>query len=269
MHQGDKRTYLRLIVAGGLAVPLLIFPTVVSAARSDSAVELSRVATAQRTSPVATKVSKKTPWKLRFQDDFNGTALGSKWGTYAGTPGGNPTTTWRGSQVWVGGGALHIRAAKKGSHVISGGLANYRVHQRYGKWELRMKMSSKDLVKFVFLLWPTHGWPPEIDFAEDHSGQRGVFGAHMHYGVSNRQISRHSPSINTMSWHRIAVQWRPNKLQYLIDGHVWSTVRSNHVPKERMWLAIQTEGLRRSLAHAPASVDLEVDRVQVWSWKGA
>jgi hypothetical protein len=70
----------------------------------------------------------------------------------------------------------------------------------------------------------------------------------------------------------MGVTWTPRRLVYTLDGHPWATVRSRHVPAERMELDLQAQagtcGDRYAPcpdATTPASVDLQVDWVAVYA----
>ncbi len=207
-------------------------------------------------------------WTPSFVENFNGSALNKSWGRYSGTPGGNPTTTWRRSQLSVTNGALRIRAQKQGSHVYSGGVCNCKVAQLYGKWDVRLRVTKAELAKFVVLLWPTKGWPPEVDIAEDSGGNRKSFSGYVHWTAAGKHkfSGSRSPKVNTKKWIRVGVQWRPNLLEYTINGKVWKRVTGSTVPRQKMWLAIQSEGTKRSASQKTKQVDLLVDWVKVYRW---
>ena len=70
----------------------------------------------------------------------------------------------------------------------------------------------------------------------------------------------------------MGVDGRRGRLVYTLDGRPWATVRSRHVPAERMELDLQAQagtcGDRYAPcpdATTPASVDLEVDWVAVYA----
>jgi beta-glucanase (GH16 family) len=132
-----------------------------------------------------------------------------------------------------------------------------------------MKVQRSADLKFVALLWPTAGWPPEIDFAEDAGGSRRRVSAFLHHGPDNRQIARSLRRTNLTRWHEVGVRWTPGRLEYLIDGRVWAKVTGAEVPSQPMWLAVQTEALRSARKSGRRHTDLLIDRVRVWSWQSA
>ena len=124
----------------------------------------------------------------------------------------------------------------------------------------------------VLLLWPqAPHWPPEIDFAETGGDRadRSDMTATLHYGPGDRTIAR-TVRGDFSRWHVMGVRWTPRRLVYTLDGRPWATVRSRHVPAERMELDLQAQagtcGDRYAPcpdATTPARVDLQVDWVAV------
>jgi beta-glucanase (GH16 family) len=220
-------------------------------------------------------------WDLRFTDEFSrdeqippvGTS-GTAWGAYSGPAGGNRWARWSPDNVVVGDGNLVLKTTQEGDRYITGGVGN-DVEQKYGKWEVTLKMPYSPLVKFVLLLWPAEGWPPEVDFGEG-GGKNGFpdgYSAYSHWGTAAQQQPGNKlqtadtlRGLDMNDWHTIGVQWRPNIIDYTIDGQIWATVTNQAVPDQKMWLAIQTEATGPAAAGDPTPPDLLVDRVQIWSW---
>lgn len=206
-------------------------------------------------------------WVPLLDDKFDRGSLGPDWSAYSGTPGGNRAASWHTKQVRVAKGKMRIRASKRGSKIVSGGVSNHKFAQTYGKWSVRVRVQKSADLKYVLLLWPTEGWPPEIDFAEDGGGNRKSFQAFLHYDEDNKQVHRTLRKTNLTKWHEVGVQWRPGLVEYTIDGRVWASVSGSMVPSQPMWLAIQTEALRGARKSTPRHTDLLVDRVRIWSWQ--
>lgn len=215
-------------------------------------------------------------------DDFNetqklpvaGENSDAAWAAYSGQPGGNSRGLWSPANVSIGGGELLIKTTREGNQFVTGGVGN-GIHQTYGKWEVKMRMPYSKSVKFVVQLWPTKGWPPEIDFAEGGGATRRPDGysAYFHWGApdtqkpGNKQQTRQRlTGIDLSDWHTVGVTWRPGIIQYLIDGRVWAENRSPDVPDQDMWLAIQTEAVTDASDDAPPTSNLQVDNVKIWSW---
>ena len=186
-------------------------------------------------------------WKLVFADHFKRRLDSSKWGRYSGQPGGDPGGWWAPSHVVVRQGVLNLetyRDPRFGGRWVSGGLSNARaLKQTYGKYEVRFRVDAGRGVAAILLLWPVRDhWPPEIDFAEDGGATRArrSISATLHYGAENHQIQRTVRGDFTR-WHTAAVVWAPGRLVYMLDGRVWGRIRSSHVPREPMELAMQTQ----------------------------
>ncbi len=208
-------------------------------------------------------------WTLAFHDDFSGISLdGTHWGKYSGQAGGNGAGHWSRSNILVGNGMLTLRSRKAGRRIISAGVSLHTVAPKYGKWNVRMRMDHAKNIKFAMLLWPRDNhWPPEVDFAENDGASRARVNTWLHYGNKNQQIGKTLGLINTARWHDFGIQWRPGLIQYLVDGRVVASVRK-YIPRKRMWMAIQTEGLDRARPSTPPITDLQIYSVTVWRWTG-
>jgi beta-glucanase (GH16 family) len=216
-------------------------------------------------------------WRLVLADGFDGDQLNTRiWGAYSGQPGGDPGGWWEPSHVVVRNGLLHLetyRDRRRGGgrrRWVSGGVSSaHGLEQRYGKYAVRFRMDAGHGVAGIVLLWPQHGWPPEIDFAEMGGispGRRGAT-ATLHYGRHDRTIAR-TVRADFTNWHVAGVEWYPGQLVYTLDGRPWATVRSRHVPGRNMELDLQTQagtcGHRWAPcpnARTPAKVDMQVDWV--------
>ena len=186
-------------------------------------------------------------WRPVFFDDFRHGLDRSKWGRYSGQPGGDPGGWWAPSHVVVRKGVLNLetyRDPRFGDRWVSGGVSNARaLKQTYGKYEVRFRIDRGKGVSAILLLWPVADhWPPEIDFAEDGGATRArrSMSATLHHGKDNRQIQR-AVRADFSRWHTIGVEWTPGTLVYTLDDRRWGRVRSQHVPSERMELAIQAQ----------------------------
>ncbi|MEI6623474.1 MAG: glycoside hydrolase family 16 protein [Actinomycetes bacterium] len=134
-----------------------------------------------------------------------------------------------------------------------------------------MLMPYAPNVKFVVQLWPSEGWPPEIDFAERRAPNG--YSAFMHWGTradqkpgSKLQTVDLLTGIDMNEWHVVGVMWRPGLVQYTIDGRIWASVTGANVPRQPMWLAIQTEGTQPALDGDPQPPSMQVSSVKIWSW---
>jgi beta-glucanase (GH16 family) len=218
-------------------------------------------------------------WKRVFSESFDHGLDRSRWGAYSGQPGGDPGGYWDPSHVKVRKGVLNLETYRDphfGNRWVSGGVSSsHALRQRYGKYEVRFRMDAGKGVAGIMLLWPVADhWPPEVDFAEagGATGRRDSAAATLHYGPENRQIQR-TLGADLTRWHTAGVEWTPGRLVYTIDGHPWSTVRSRHVPSERMELDIQSQAgtCGDSFAPCPDSstpkhVNLQIDRVTAYRY---
>jgi beta-glucanase (GH16 family) len=224
----------------------------------------------------------RSEWRPVFRDDFNRPLDERHWGRYEGQPGGDPGGWWDPSHVVVRGGRLRLetyRDPRFGNRWVSGGLSSsHAVRQAYGRYEVRFRMDQGHGVAGIMLLWPSADhWPPEIDFGETggERPRRDEMSATLHYGADNSQIQR-SVRRDFTRWHVLGVEWTPRTLVYTLDGRPWATVRSAHVPAEKMELDLQTQagtcGDRYAPcpdATTPARVTMEVDWVRIDAYRGA
>ena len=199
-------------------------------------------------------------WQLTFFDDFAGSSLNKAWwGVYETRP-----------NVFVRDGKLIVRSSYADGEWVSGGLSSAKAgSQKYGKWVIRYRVAKGSGVTYVALLYPADGgWPPEIDFAEDHGGgdRSGIMGV-THWGAENHQIVRVKEG-DFSQWHEAGVIIEPAKVSYLLDGKVWATVNgAESAPAERMWLGLQTYVYKCAdrpgcpNSNTPKVVDMEVDWV--------
>lgn len=216
-------------------------------------------------------------WSLRFSGQFSHGINTSIWTEYHGQPRCCQNTLWSRSHIKVKRGILRLqnfRDAAYGGKWVSAGISMGRsLNQTYGRWHVRFRMTKGRGVGMCIFLWPAHGWPPEVDFAEESSdvGGRQWETSTLHYGSSNSQI-HHRVHANFQNWHTIGVTWLPGLLRYTLDGRTWAQITGSHVPNVPMHLGIQTHvgsnGQSGGMPDAttPSKVALQVDFVKVWRW---
>jgi beta-glucanase (GH16 family) len=202
-------------------------------------------------------------WRLAYSDGFSsGTKPSSScWSIYNGG-------YRKASMVTVQAGMLTIRT---GLDPMSGGWASGGVSgarcttHTYGKYLIRARASAGDS-RVNALLWPTNGWPPEVDFYEmggaGDQGARAVVTQTVHYGTRTNHGMIHSKyPCSCTSWHVVGVEWSPGRIAYTYDGKMMRVITS-HVPAEPMWLALQTA----PAGHPPTlPVSFDIDWVQVYT----
>lgn len=211
------------------------------------------------------------PVNAKFSDEFNiiGPVDPSKWfNSVAGCMPGNAGNGKRCPEdaSVVAGSFLRETGEANGS---TGWLAS-QLEQRYGKWEVRMRLSApapgQNQYHPVLLLWPTSGkWPQggEYDYAETDIGSQGV-DAFIHH-PANTVIQDHytSPNLDLTQWHNYALSWTPTAITGYIDGVQWFTdnATSAQAPGS-MHGTIQLDN-NSGTNMSPATMD--VDYFHVWS----
>jgi beta-glucanase (GH16 family) len=217
-------------------------------------------------------------WKLRFVAGFNHGLNTSIWTRYNGTPRCCHNTRWRRSHVVVRGGLVRLQNYRDpafGNNWVSGGMSMGRsLNQTYGRYRVRFRITKGRGVGMCMFLWPKRGWPPEIDFAEESSavGGRRWETSTLHYGSRNLEI-HHRVRADFTQWHTIGLNWRPGRIVYVLDGHMWAQIRGSQVPNVPMHLGIQTHvGSNGQTGPNPDSttppkVGLQVDWIKIWRWR--
>jgi len=198
-------------------------------------------------------------WTLATADEFNGTALGSKWSAYDGE--GNGGKGKRSPDaITVQNGIMTIRGDSKGT---TGGMA-WQDDQRFGKWEVRARFpKGDDQYHPVLLLWPQGKWPQggEVDFAETTSASSTV-DFFLHYSSSNKQKSAEKP-LDLTQWHNYAVEWVDGRITGYIDGRQWfQSTDSSTLPPDEMHLAIQLDYFPDG--DSPKPTEMDVDYVRIY-----
>ena len=217
-----------------------------------------------------------SPWTLVLTDNFKGRSLDlTKW--YE--PYDSPSHHWKRSQASVANGMLTIDAARQSdakwwSTGVNGG---WGLRQTYGMYNVRLRMDAGRGISDALMLFPVAGcWPPEIDLAESaghDSYSRPSHSGFLHYrgpgGCSDdKRLDAGTVHADFTRWHTIGVRWRPGRLLYTLDGAVWSTIVSSHVPNQPAELVIQTQSCNGICPDAttPAHVRLQVDWVRVFAY---
>lgn len=184
-----------------------------------------------------------TGYTRTYVNDFTGTAVPAGWDVYTGTPGsGDPGSQWALTHVAVSGGLLQLNTWQDpafGGKWVTGGVCQCGVTHTYGAYFVRSRVTGAGPTQ-VELLWPTSGWPPEIDFNETN-GATNFSMATLHFNSNNSQV--HSTINTDMSqWHTWGVIWTANSVSYTLDGRVWAQVNvAGEVSHQPMTLDIQQQ----------------------------
>jgi beta-glucanase (GH16 family) len=251
---GRPRIPLALAVAAVLAVAAPASP-----APGEDGPRGPAVAAAQRgPSGVAPPARAPSGWRRVLTENF-ARIDPERWQLYDGVPGGDPFGLFASSHVAASNGVVVIDGFADpalGGAWATGGIATRpRLYRRYGRYLVRMRFSGGTGVAHTALLVPADGtWPPEIDFSEDNGRGAQRDYATLHHGPDNIQV-QDDIRVDLTKWHTLGVAWRPGRLDFLLDGRVWSRIRSRNVPSAAMKLAIQTQAWGCGINDWEACVD--------------
>jgi hypothetical protein len=198
-----------------------------------------------------------------YVQDFLGGALPDGWDVFTGNPGGDPGAQWAASHVTVGSGLLSLNTWKDpayGDEWVAGGLCQCGVARVYGAYFVRSRVTGGGPTQ-VQLLWPTKGWPPEIDFNET-DGTVGLTTATVHFSAANRQ-DQTRVKVDMTQWHTWGVIWSPSSIIYTLDGREWGAIHlASEIPAQPMTLDLTQQTWCASFWACPtAPQSLQVDWV--------
>jgi outer membrane protein OmpA-like peptidoglycan-associated protein len=245
---------LVLATAAGLCISVLPAGSILAASKSSTTKSISRDASAV-TVPVgaadSSEPSGQAPpgtdampgYQRSYVTDFTGSKLPAGWAIYTGKPGGDPGAQWGQNHVTVSGGMLQLNTWQDpayGGEWVAGGLCQCNVTANtYGAYFVRSRVTGPGPTQ-VELLWPTSGWPPEIDFDETFGGVTSS-SATLHWSAANDQTQT-TVNANMEQWHTWGVIWTPTSVTYTLDGSVWGQVDvAADVPHQRMTLDLQQQ----------------------------
>jgi beta-glucanase (GH16 family) len=240
---------------------------------ADPAVACRQAVTAQAAPVVAADGTAATTFgwgtPLPMSDEFD----------YAGAP---DPTKWKGAgECWPGHSGNGRRCASL-STVADGqlrmtGLANgdsgwlrNRTDQRYGRWEVRMRVVADGLegdpYHPVLLTWPQSGRDPqggEYDFSEANVGEPIMHGFIHHPSDTGLVHDRYVTPVDMSQWHTYALEWHPGHIRVYIDGMQWfDDSDPNAQAPEPMHGNIQLDNFFHAGGMQPAH--LEVDWYHVY-----
>lgn len=181
-------------------------------------------------------------YSLSYVTNFPGSAVPSGWSIYTGKPSGDPGSQWAKNHVVVSGNMLQLNTFEDsayGNEWVSGGVCQCKTSHTYGAIFVRSRLTGPGPTQ-VEILWPTVGWPPEIDFDETLGGDTSTTST-LHYTNSNLQI-HNSTAIDMTAWHTWGVVWTPTSITYTVDGNVWATItNTSAIPDQPMTLTLQQQ----------------------------
>ncbi len=178
----------------------------------------------------------------RSVTDFTGTSLPGNWGTFADPAAGDPGSQWSPTHVTVGGGVLSLNAWRDPAYAdqwVTGGACDCADPHTYGAFFVRSRETGPGPT-VVELLWPTSGWPPEIDFNETNGSTTFSF-ATLHWASQDLQTQVRR-AVDLTQWHTWGVVWTPTSVVYTLDGRPWGVVNApGEVPHVPLTLHIQQQ----------------------------
>lgn len=154
------------------------------------------------------------------------------------------TSWWDASSVTVGNSCMKLASqfdATRGTFLTGGVATSYLHNVKYGRWEAAFRMDTSEKVKYAMMLygrsasWPTY---VEMDLAEGNAEAalpyNDSFFTTNHFGQPSPNNKKKTiatgvkPSDGTTinEWHRLAVEWKPGRLDYYLDGTRFATVIS-------------------------------------------
>ncbi|MGP8009605.1 MAG: family 16 glycosylhydrolase [Acidimicrobiales bacterium] len=229
-----------LLVVGAIAVP--------SVASSDESTPypIGVVSSSEPSGYAPPSADAMPGYSLTYVNDFTGTTVPAGWGVFTGTPSGDPGSQWESSQVVVSGGMLQLNAAQDpalNNEWITGGLCQCGQSQTYGAYFVRSRETGPGPT-IVELLWPTQGWPPEIDFIETGGVTTDATATNI-WGLDssgNKEQQQDAITIDMTQWHTWGVVWTPTSITYTVDGQAWGTFTDpSEIPSQPMSLHIQQQ----------------------------
>lgn len=248
-------------------------------------------------SPADNSVHSEAGLKLVFDDEFPGSRLDrSRWSTCywwarrGCTIASNHELEWYlPGQVGLSGGAARLVAERRRVHgsdgrtyrfvsgMISSGPTPTRREAKfaflYGRVEARMRVPAGAGLWSAFWMLPADQSDlPEIDIMETHGQTPSIVRMHLHYagpgGGERVESPRWTLPSPATGWHRFGIDWRPGRLDWLIDGVSRGHVTGAAVPHVRMYLIANLAvggdpiGPPNRLTRFPSA--LAIDWVRVW-----
>jgi len=164
-----------------------------------------------------------------------------------------------------GGGNGPIHAVSAPYPVLPGASASNG--QLYGRYAVRFRSDPIAGYKVAWLLWPdSEQWPRdgEVDFPEGNLDGKITAFMHRMNGTSGSDQDGYATSASFTAWHTAVIEWRPNDLQFILDGQVIGHSTSR-VPSTPMHWVLQTEtNLDGTPVSDSAAGNVQVDWVAVW-----
>ena len=177
-----------------------------------------------------------------YVNDFTGTSLPTGWDAFGGTASGDPGSQFGSAHVTVANGLLSLNTwldPSYGNEWVTGGLCQCGQPMTYGAYFVRSRVTGPGPT-IVELLWPTAGWPPEIDFTETGGSTTSTTATVV--WAENGGQNQVQLNVDMTQWHTWGVVWTPTMIFYTLDGNVWGTFDvASDIPHQPMTLNLQQQ----------------------------
>ena len=211
-------------------------------------------------------------WRLVGEDHFD-SLNESRWGVYEQRFSCCQQAMASRSLAKVADGALQLSTAHKDGEWMGAGVSAAKwpvAHRTYGRVDARLKMSPGRGNTGVALLWPSEGWPPEMDYWEvlPDAGDRREAVLTNHWKGSGGEHKLHQKWIqgDFTQWHEASVRWTPSYVENWIDGRmVRRETRAEVISKQSMWPGFQIAPDKTSDGQMPTQgATLSVDWIKIY-----
>lgn len=207
--------------------------------------------------------------QLTWSDDFNAPLDPNAYTVYDGA--GRARGPKSRDLAIVHDGMLTLRATQLNGVWTGSGLNLSKVTTGvYGRYVIRMRYSAGFGAKAVALLWPTNGWPPEVDWAEFSASDASHTTNSLtnHYSAANKMQHAAERGVDFSTWHTVGLWWLPNELVFRLDGQTVFTI-TDHVPAQPMWVGLSNNLGRNGVLpddSTPANVDFDIDYFHYYAY---
>jgi len=182
-------------------------------------------------------------WSRDFVDDFDGPLNTSVWSRYETSyDEAGMLSEFDKANVTTSDGSLVLRTYNAGGDDWRAGGVSSAVGfaTAQGKWTMRARFDRAYGIGYAFLLYPKGGgWPPEVDFAEGTAGGPRVMST-LHWSPANLTDSRFKYGLDMTQWHTYGVVLSNDKVEFTVDGVVWTTINNAGSPRIAMWVGFQS-----------------------------
>lgn len=189
-------------------------------------------------------------WDLTFHDEFDCPVLDeTKWSPHFSWGRSNETELeyYADDSHEIFNGVLRLRAerrAMEGRDYTSGLIASQdKFAQEFGYFEVRCRTPRGTGLWSTFFLLPDAGgqkvWPPEIDVVENRGYEPNTIHLTNHYKTEETEHAQTGKQYVgpdfAQDFHVFAVDWRPDRVSWIIDGVEQFRLRKN-VPSGKMFV---------------------------------